>query len=183
MSFLDKILFLRQGKQTLNTQGTESIAKSISGGSKDKIDKIISFVSSLKYTGFNAKLFRKRTVDQIIKDGFTTGCTDSCLVFVALSRVCKIPAKYAETIDKIWLESGSDNSIQGHQYAQVWIKEENRWVWVDPLGARFDTDTPEKEGRVIYKVGLDSWDIGIDSFDKLRNYFLRFKQKYNINKQ
>lgn len=175
MLFLDKYLFLRSGRQTQITLEIRNIVKSFTGSSKNKINQIISFVSSLKYTGFNLDLFRRRTAAKIIQDRFTTGCTDSCLVFIALCRACKIPAKYVETIDKYWLEHGPDNSIQGHQYAQVWVKEANRWLWVDPLGARYDTDPPDKEGRIIYKIGLDSWDIGLDSLQKLQDSFLHFK--------
>ncbi len=173
---LNKLLFLQAGKQTLVTNEIKNIASSARGSSRDKIKKIMSVVNSLKHVGFDEKFFRKRTASQIIKDGFTTGCTDSDIAFVTLSRACGLPTKYVETIGKDWLKSGSETSIKGHQYAQIWIKEDKKWIWVDPIGNRIDTPSPDMEGRIIFKVGLDSWDIGITDFKTLQELFLKFRK-------
>lgn len=177
---LERYYYLQAGKQTKITSNIAKVSTSINGSSNHKIQLILDYVKSLRYASFNIELFRKRTADQIIKDNFVTGCTDSCLIFVALCRACEIPAKYVETIDISWLENGDSNSISGHQYSQVWIGREKRWIWVDPFGNRIDTLSPENEGRVIYKIGLDSWSIGIsdmkslkEKFDVFRRYWLK----------
>jgi hypothetical protein len=172
----DKLKFLGEGGQTRTTAEIKHLTSSIGGDSRDMIIKMLSKLASLKYSGFDQKLFRKRTADQILKDGFTTGCTDSAIAFVAMSRACGLPTKYVETISVDWLKNGNENSIEGHQYAQVWMKEEKRWIWVDPFGNRIDTPSPDEEGRKIYKIGLDSWDIGIKDFKNLKDLFLKFKE-------
>lgn len=179
MNFTDSQIYLKAGKQTQITPVISKFVRTVRGDSLAKIKSIISLVSSLKYTGFDINFFRKRTAEQIIQDGFTTGCTDSCLVYVALAKACQIPTRYVETIDKEWLETGNRDSIRGHQYALSWVLEEKRWIWVDPLGARLDTPNPDKEGRVIYKFGKDSWDIGIDNFETLKKKFIDYKTSYN----
>ncbi len=177
MTMPDKLYYLKEGKQTLITPELEKIESTIKGNSIEKIGKILSLICSLKYIGFNEKLFRRRTASQIVQDGTITGCTDSTLIFVALSRACGIPAKYVETVNEGWLNSSDDTSIQGHQYAQVWIEEKKEWIWIDPMGGRIDISSPEDENKKIFRTGLDSWDIGITDFETLSTLFLDFKHK------
>jgi hypothetical protein len=51
------------------------------------------------------------------------------------------------------------------------------------MGGRVDTPSPENEGRVIYKEGLDSWDIDITDFNSLRKAFNAFRKKWLEQKQ
>jgi hypothetical protein len=170
--------FLEPGKQTQITPEIENIAKGISGSAIEKSRKIIEIFSKrMKLIDFDENLFRKRTADEIVKDGTLTGCTDADLVFVTVARACGLQTKYVETIDKSWLKNGGE-SITGHQYAEVYDEETKKWFWVDPMGGRVDTPSPENEGRVIYKECLDSWDMGITDFDSLRKAFNTFREKW-----
>jgi len=178
MEQLPTSIFLQPGKQTsLTPEIKKNISGMQTGSVLNKIDKILSYLKTLKITDFDEKLFRKRTAAEIIKEGFVTGCTDSDLVFVALARGCGIPTKYVETIAKTWLQGGG-NSIQGHQYAQVFDDQNKKWLWVDPMGSRVGTFSPESDGSVVFKTGLDSWDIGIHNFNELKEEFNKFRSEW-----
>ena len=175
-----KSKFESSGKQTQITPEIKDIAKGISGNAIDKSKQIIEIFSKrMKFIDFNENIFRKRTADEIIKDDTLTGCTDADLVFIAVARASGLSVKYVETIDESWLKTGG-GSIRGHQYAEVYDDENKRWFWVDPMGGRVDTPSPKIEGRVIYKVGSDSWDIGITGFDSLRKAFNIFREKWLV---
>lgn len=167
--------FLQSGEQTLITDEVKEISASIKGGAIEKSKQIISYIEGLNRKGFDEKVFRKRTVTQIINDKYITGCTDSALLFVALARSIGLPAKYVETIDRSWLENGG-NSISGHIYAQVYDNKENRWILVDPMNRQINIDFPLE--RVIFKEGLDSWDIGIKDYDSLERLFQTFRNEW-----
>ena len=165
-------------KQTAFTPEIIKIASKIKNKNNlEKCNKILSYLKTFKITDFDEKLFRKRTASEIIKQGFVTGCTDSDLVFITLARACGIPTKYVETINKSWLQKGG-RSIQGHQYAQIYDDQNKKWLWVDPMGSRVNIHSPESEGNVIFKIGLDSWDIGIHNFSELKEEFDRFRSEW-----
>ncbi len=42
------------------------------------------------------ELFRKRTASKILEDGFATGCSDLAILFVTISRACRLPARYVK---------------------------------------------------------------------------------------
>lgn len=175
---VDEIVKYQQaGRQTQFTPEIQKLASTFQGKSLDKTRQIIAKLKSIPVTQFDNSVFRKRTAGQILKDGFITGCTDSDLVFVALARASGLSVKYVETIDKSWLKKGG-GSIQGHQYAEVYDEEQKKWIWVEPMGARVDIQPPSNDGREIYRVGLDSWDIGITDFDSLRQKFEEFRNSW-----
>ena len=167
--------FLRSGTQTQITPEIKKMSAGFQGETIEKAGQITSFLASLPQTKFNSEIFRKRTAAQILTDNYVTGCTDSALVFVALARASGLPAKYVETIDRSWLKKGG-SSIAGHVYGQVFDYKKKRWIWVDPMGGQVDISAPSE--RVIYKEGLDSWDIGIADFDSLRKLFERFRNEW-----
>jgi hypothetical protein len=165
--------YLKSGNQTEITKQIEKLASGLEGGFEEKINQIFDIVKILPYKTENKDgVFRKRTAGQIIIDGYVTGCTDEALVFIALARAAKIPAKYIETIDNEWLRTGG-SSVGGHIYAGVFY--DNKWRTANPSTKQIDIDI-EGDDRTIYKEGLDSWDIGIDSFDSLRTQFNHFRE-------
>lgn len=169
--------FLKSGKQTQITPEMVNTAKSISGNAFEKSQKIIEMISQLRTETSNSQIFRKRTAEQIIKDRFVIGCTDCVVVFVAAARACGLPTKYIETVDKSWLEKGG-NDITGHQFAKVYDTEDKKWFWVDPTWKEVDVSSPENEGKIIYKEGLDSWDIGITNVDSMRQVLNTFRESW-----
>lgn len=120
-------------------------------------------------------VFRKRTAEQIIKDKYYSGCTDYALVFVALARSKGIPTKYVEAIKKSWLKDGDENHIEGHIFAECLIGD--KWIQVDPQMATIYA-LQNYSAFEIYEKGGDSWDLGIKSFEDLKNKFTRFRENY-----
>lgn len=169
--------FLKSGEQTQITDDISKIASEFSGTGLDLVSEIIKWIfKNLKSSNdkeFKDKVFRKRTADQIIKDGYTTGCTDIGLVFIALARAKNIPTKYVEAIRRKWIEGDDENYIEGHVFAEVYL--DGHWRIVDPTEAclKFWYDR-----WIIYEKGLDSWDIEIRNYDGLKNKFIYFRNNY-----
>jgi hypothetical protein len=63
----------------------------------------------------------------------------------------------------------------GHVYAQVYDDRKDKWIWVDPRGKSIGR-APKK--RVVFKEGLDSWDIGIKDSEELGRKFNTFRQEW-----
>lgn len=167
--------FLKEGEQTKITENISKIASGFTGENFDLIAQILKWIhKNLKSNSdkeTKEKVFRKRTADQIIQDGFTTGCTDIALAFIVLARAKEIPTKYVEAIRNKWMEAGDENFIEGHVFAEVFLNSE--WRIIDPAEAcmKFWYDR-----WIIYKIGLDSWDIGIHDFQELKQKFLEFRK-------
>lgn len=172
----DDITYFQQaGKQTQVDESIQQLAAGIMGTTEEKIQKILSLVQSLQSKRFDDKVFRKRTGSQIIAEGYVTGCTDSALVFISIARASGLSTKYLETIDEKWLREGG-GSIGGHIYAEVYDDHNKQWILVDPMGAKADILFPNN--RVLFKTGLDSWDIGITDFNSLQTQFESFRKTW-----
>ena len=76
------------------------------------------------------KDFRERNTQQIIDDNYSSGCTDTALVFITLCRAKGIPTKYVETLKKRWLEDPNAKKIEGHVFAECYIR--GKWYQIDP---------------------------------------------------
>jgi transglutaminase-like putative cysteine protease len=174
----DVIKFVGSGKQTSITPEIQNIAMTLTGTILEKAQQILDYVNSMKKQGYDKNVFMKRTAGGIVKDGYVTGCTDADLAFVAIARAGGMPAKYVETIDESWLREGNELEIHGHQYAEVYDQGAKRWFWVDPIDQRIDILSPRNDGRVVYNIGLDSWDIGITDIDTLVKAYMEFKRKW-----
>jgi hypothetical protein len=117
--------------------------------------------------------FRERTADQIFSDGFSTGCTDFSLLYLAISRAMEMPTKYVELLSRRWLDS-DEEKIQGHVIAEVLVKD--KWLFVDPTHGSIAIKPTS--GMVIYDKGLDSWDIGIRDRKDLGEKFMKFREEW-----
>ena len=172
--------YLKSGKQTEITEEIRNITETIHGEGLYFIVNALSWVEDNikpeKESENKNNLFRKRTADQIIKDGFSTGCTDIALVFIAIARAKGIPTKYVEAIEKQWLKSTEENNIRGHIFAICFI--DGQWFLIDPTMLLIHAKKvyPFHE---IYAEGLDSWDIGIRSFEDLKEKFLGYREEHN----
>lgn len=175
--------FLQSGNQTQITPKIQKISDRLEGTAFNYTANVLLWIEQNIKTQRNhpdkGKLLRTRTADQIISDGFATGCTDIALVFIVLTRAKGLPTKYVEAIKESWLQRGSENSLEGHVFAEVEI--DDNWYQVDPDMLTIKLYRSYK-GFQIYEKGLDSWDLGIDSFEKLKEVFLEFRslhaQKY-----
>ena len=168
--------YLKSGKQTQITPLLEKTASSFRKREFELILEILDWVkNNLKKSSSSEKkdlLFRKRTSDEIVKSKIATGCTDYALVFIALIRAKKIPAKYIEAIWLKWLDKRDEQYIEGHVFVECFIN--NKWYIIDPQEGAIKIDYRR---FVIFAKGLDSWDIGINNFNDLKKKFLNFKKK------
>ena len=114
-------------------------------------------------------VFRNRTAEQILKDGYATGCTDYTLAFLVLARSLGFTAEYVELLEINWLK-GNDENIIGHVEAKVTIQGSG--YFVDPTHGSISIYQPS--GMVIYKMGKDSWDIGITN-ENWKERFYNFR--------
>lgn len=173
--------FLSEGEQAKITENIKNIATEFTGEGLALIEEILKWVHKNLKTNDDSELkkelFRRRTADQIISDGFITGCTDNALAFIALARAKDIPTKYVETIRRKWLDIGDENMIEGHIFAEVEIN--GKWHIIDPMDAclRFWYSR-----WIVYARGLDSWDIGIRNFQELQEKFIEFRKQRNALK-
>lgn len=117
-----------------------------------------TYLDTIKRKKYDPEIFRKRTAGEIIKSGFSTGCTDYALVAIALLR-SKISTRYVETVQKKWLASGINNIktsyISGHVFLDVYYK--NKWLILDPFwGITSDNKYISKnEEYVVLAKGID----------------------------
>jgi len=157
--------YLDSGSQTQITPEIKEIASKLHGTVLERVQQILDMGPSLvTYKEHDEREFRKRTGAQIIGDKYITGCTDAALAFIVLARASNIPTKYVETIDKKFLREGGEY-FSGHVYAQVYDDLKDQWVLINPMEREINVSFPES--RVLYKEGLDSWDIGIKDFEIL----------------
>jgi len=171
--------YLEPGEQTKISPEIQRIADSIEGNTLEKAQGILNWgrdvIGRGEFTNrsYDKNVFRKRTAEQILKDRYLTGCTDYALLFITIARACGIPAKYVETIDREWLEKGGTD-ISGHVYAQIYDEEKGEWVWVDPRMWKIGS-SPKQKDRIVFKEGLDSWDIGIRDKESMDREFGNFR--------
>lgn len=167
--------YLKQGEQTKITPAIKKISSAIKGenfeyllNTLEWLNKNITYPQSQKVQ--KNDIFRKRTAEDIISDGYATGCTDFALVFISLSRANNIPTKYVEVIAKNYFKNNLDK-VAGHVYAECFIGK--KWYGVDPM-AGYIKYSVRYPGFVVYGRGLDSWDLGINDLESMRNKFKEF---------
>lgn len=130
--------------------------------------KALSYNETAK--SYPDKVKRGRTVDQIIKGGCMTGCTDFTLVFATLARGKGIPATVTETISEKWVyemvqKNKWNPAKKGHFYSAVFVG--GKWVVYDPTrGVKSPRSSKgyyslNNERYLLFARGLDSWDYGI----------------------
>ena len=177
---IEEIKYLKEGEQTKFSPQIRKIGekiKSEAGNFEEQVRRICDFVKALKYNKEGKmKIFRKRTADEIISSGFVTGCTDAALVFIVIARSMGIPTKYIETINSTFFTGNEKEraNYSGHVYAGVLEKGKGLMRVVDVKKKDMNAN-PEKDGRVVYGEGLDSWDLGITDFETLKNKFDEYR--------
>lgn len=174
--------YLNNGPQTEITPLIKKITASFKSKDLYLILEILNWLKNnfkaTNSTEEKIKLFRKRTASDILKSRIVTGCTDYALAFIALARAKDIPTKYVETIRRKWLDLGNKDHIEGHIFAECFIN--NKWYIIDPQEGAIKIDYKR---FVIFKQGLDSWNIGIKNFNELKTQFWDFKKKYKKNQK
>jgi transglutaminase-like putative cysteine protease len=180
--------FLQQGEQTKITPRIQEVADSIKGEEIEFIFNLLEWVhENIAYKRgklpkgikFN-DIFRQRTGNQIVGEGYASGCSDFALAFITIARAKGVPTKYVECINKSYF-NGDSAKVAGHVFAECFI--DGKWRSVDsPAGSLFINKN--YSNYVVYAKGLDSWDLGIQDLKTMREKFTPFAKEYNEkNKQ
>lgn len=174
---LEQLTFMEEGKFT----GIDDTVRGIAENLKKKSEvgnisirnAISSYLAKLKYDEFKKNdEYRKRTASQILSSGYTTGCTDTALAFIALARCLGIPTEYLETFELKWFNKLSKRradsmTIEGHVFAGIKIKD--TWRVYDPLtGFTVGNDYFLKNKHyVLVGMGLDFSELYIINIDTI----------------
>lgn len=111
------------------------------------------------------KIFRKRTLNQILQEGFYPTCSDIGVLFRGLMVAQGIPSAYVETFHEDYL---LDKAFSTHAFVRVFTEDSS--VLVDPSGPKIAHSEKKILPYVIFKEGLDSWDIGIRDYEDLHQF-------------
>ncbi len=178
--------WLKEGEQTKITPKIKEIGKKLQKKSQYDAHLVLNILEWVRKNirlerkeEIKKKLFRKRTSDKIIRDGYATGCTDLALAFIPIARSCDIPTKYVETVNKKWLKKATKEvsmikkgQIKGHVVAECKIG--NKWYVVDvdsgTVVIKIENTSFNRNFEVVAE-GLDSWDLGVKSLQDLKNFF------------
>lgn len=109
------------------------------------------------------RIFRQRDLDQVLKEGYYPTCSDIGLLFRGLMAAQGYPTAHIEAFHEDYL---FNRSFHGHVFCRVF--DEDKSMIVNP------TQTPKIVYReieifpyVIFREGLDSWDVGIKGYDDM----------------
>lgn len=152
----DPKMFLEFEQSTQPNEEIKEMAEGLRGKTEhETLENVLSFLGeNLKPVDLEKenpkewkKLFRKRSVEEILESKNSYGCSEIASAFATLMRICEIPTKFIE--GKRIGKSG------GHSWAEVFIS--GKWVTVDPTqgidGIEFK---PEESKHGPYKIISES---------------------------
>lgn len=183
---ISKENWLQEGPQTKITDNIVQIVNEIPG------EKLAYVSNALEWMKANLKSiagkpgwkdkFRTRTADEILTEKTTSGCGDIAVAFIALTRGKGIPSILLEMPFKSWLESDDIGSFSNHDIAKVFVN--GKWYWVDPTKGIIGNDisVAGNHDYVILAEALDSWEMGINSWESYKERYLEFRKKYIFDK-
>jgi transglutaminase-like putative cysteine protease len=132
---LNNLTFLEEGKFTHISKAVREKAFELTSGKseREKVATISKFLlSNLEIKSFDLNIFRNRTGSKILESGFSTGCSDTAIVFIVLSRASGIPTRYVETLLADWLSGKMpEMPVKGHVFVDV--KIDGGWFAYEPL--------------------------------------------------
>ena len=144
------------------------------------IHRTCKYISQLPYvTGFNPQprtrgedeannkikdsIFRQRDLDQVLKEGYYPTCSDIGLLFRGLMAAQGYPTAHVETFHEDYL---FDRLFHGHVFGRVFDGDKSVVVNPNPKPTIVDTEV-QIFPYVIFREGLDSWDIGIRGYEDM----------------
>lgn len=122
---------------------------------KTKRDKKANYI-------LKESIFRKRDLDQILREGYYPTCSDIGLIFRGLMIAQKIPTAYVETFHEDYLFG---RSFHTHVLGRVFLDDCS--VLVNPGLNKIYYDEADIFPYIIFREGLDCWDVGIHSYDDI----------------
>ncbi len=151
------------------------------------IHKTCKYISQLHYvSGFNVQpqtreekkanrnlkdsISWQRDLDQVLEEGYYPSCSDIGLLFRGLMAAQGHPTAYVRTFHKDFLLDirPREAEIMGHVFGRVYFNDGSS-VIVDPTThPKIVNSEVEIFPYVIFKEGLDSWDIGIHRYKDMK---------------
>jgi len=122
---------------------------------------VVQIKESLNHNQTLKKQKFNRSVEEIYKSGYMTGCTDYALVYGALANQMGIPTNFLATKENG--EKGraakEGHVFLGHAFCEVWDAKNNIWALVDPTNRKVQKGyDPEKPFEIKHKVyGSDKY--------------------------
>ncbi len=109
-------------------------------------------------------LFRKRTLHEILEQGVYPTCSDEGIVFRGLMVALSVSTAYVEAFHEDYLLG---KKFHGHVMGKIQLGD--KWYYIDPKNNQRRVVKTEQElfPLVVYREGLDSWDIGIKGYDDM----------------
>lgn len=166
-------------KKTL-IRGSKYIRKCLNFKDKGPLANVQSILSIMTKIGLTEKqnckneLFRQRTATQILKSGFTTGCTDDAIVFIAMAKQKGLNPIYLETLEKEWLASPmSEERIKGHAFVKVknfLVEPQRKKIYRDPKSIL--------NKYAIFGEAKEPYDLGLFDIFSTTQKLMDFKEKY-----
>ncbi|MBS3083424.1 hypothetical protein J4423_01325 [Candidatus Pacearchaeota archaeon] len=125
-------------------------------------------------------IFRQRDLDQILKDGIYPTCSDTGVLFRGLMATQGHPTAYVETFHEGYIINGKPFST--HAFGRVFF--DGKSVIVNPEFKPIIFDSEVKIfPYIIFREGLDSWDIGIRGYEDIhrlrRENLIKLEKKRN----
>ena len=110
------------------------------------------------------RIFRKRTIQEILEQGIYPTCSDIGIVFRGLMIALEVPTAYVETFHEDYLLG---KEFHGHVVGK--IQAGDKWYYIDPQNNEKRVIKTEEDlfPLIVFKEGLDSWDVGIKGFDDM----------------
>lgn len=108
-------------------------------------------------------IFRKRTADDIAKEGLFPTCSDYAVLYRALLLAQGYPCSYVETFHKDFIRN--PKNFRTHAFVKIY--DANSYAYVDPTHKKIYASEKDLFPYIVYKEGLDSWDVGIRGFEDL----------------
>ena len=176
----DILYFLKHTKQTEISDEIKKLGKSLKGPNELSIVyNVVDWLKKQKFTDLPHKdretankIFRKRSADKILQDGFFTGCSDYALVAATIFRFFGIPTKISQVVSSDWLNN-EPSKIVGHVLNEIYIFDQ--WLVLDPLKGSLGFSYSSLN-FILVKVGRDFKEMELVELDKLNAYLDDFKK-------
>lgn len=117
------------------------------------------------------KVGRKRTVSQILEEGYFPTCSDIGILFRGLMIAQEVPTSYVETFHKDYILGNNPNSMHTHSFGRVFDDDNPQIsILVDPTNIENYNSEQElfsETGYVIVAEGFDIWNTDIRDYDDI----------------
>lgn len=175
--------WLAEGEQSKITPRIKEIAVSQKG--KHEFEYMLNLLDWIRKnlthdTEHWKEFIRRRTADDVVASGFSTGCGDDALVFCTLARAGGIPTVFIEAPYKDWLVRELDGRFDNHCFAHVYVGDKE--YLIDPTRGNIGIGSLKAVGGgieyVVMNEGLDMWEFGIKNWDEYKEKYLAFREHW-----